>query len=317
MAQDYAPEWLEVEKELGRPVPSHDPNPETKRPPIDARFKRLAAQWQPQIQSVKTRDEKVNDNVTARVYTPEATGSLPVGVFLHGGGFVAGNLDSEDPQCRYIAHHVPCIVVSVAYRLVPAPADIMVDDCVAGYDWAWQHAEQLGGNPQKMFVTGGSAGGHLSFAVTDRLVGNPATRNHIQGCVIYFPLLLHPETVPQAYQHLYKSRAENDPDARFLDTKSNYIIFNQYGFHADNPGHFPLTGNNLDKFPPTWIATGGKDVLRDDGTIAEAMLKDIGVPVARVNYPGLPHFFHIYPPLEKRITFMEDLVKGVGYVLSA
>lgn len=73
-----------------------------------------------------------------RIYAPKdhSGGSLPVGVYTHGGGFVCGNLDSEDPICRAVAEHTPCIIVSVDYRLGPKyKLPTMLDDSVKAYAW--------------------------------------------------------------------------------------------------------------------------------------------------------------------------------------
>lgn len=97
----------------------------------------LASQMPPPDTSIATKDETV-DGVSIRIYTPEgAEGKkLPVGVFTHGGGYICGNLDSEDPVCRIVAKNTPCIIVSVDYRLGPKhkmPA--MLDDTVTAYKW--------------------------------------------------------------------------------------------------------------------------------------------------------------------------------------
>lgn len=98
----------------------------------------VASQSPPPDPSVKTRDDTA-DGVPVRVYTPEAASSskkLPLGVYAHGGGYVLGSLDSEDAWCRYVAKNVPCVVVSVDYRLAPkAKMPAMLDDCVKGFQW--------------------------------------------------------------------------------------------------------------------------------------------------------------------------------------
>lgn len=97
----------------------------------------LAGLSPPPDLTVKTRDTSGN-GVPVRIYTPEgAEGkSLPVGVYYHGGGYVLGNLDSEDALCRYIAKHTPCIIVSTDYRLAPEhkiPA--ILEDSVSAFKW--------------------------------------------------------------------------------------------------------------------------------------------------------------------------------------
>jgi versiconal hemiacetal acetate esterase len=99
----------------------------------------IAAQSPPPDTSIQTRDETA-DGVPVRIYTPAAASvgkKLPVGVYYHGGGYLVGNLDSEDAWCRYISKHTPCIVVSVDYRLSPKhKLPVMLDDSLAAYKWA-------------------------------------------------------------------------------------------------------------------------------------------------------------------------------------
>ena len=96
----------------------------------------IAAQSPPPDASVNTRDETA-DGVPVRIYSPQgATGELPVGVYYHGGGYVLGNLDSEDGWCRYIAKNTPCVIISVDYRLGPKfKLPVMLEDSLTAYRW--------------------------------------------------------------------------------------------------------------------------------------------------------------------------------------
>jgi len=129
--QDYAEEWLQFEEELGE-------RPSLAGPAYNGVMIELGKRWQPVDLSVETRDEGVDENVAVRVYTPTRSlhSKLPVVVFFHGGGYAFGDLDSEDPQCKYVASSTPCIVVSVQYRLSPMyKLPIPIDDCCTGFQW--------------------------------------------------------------------------------------------------------------------------------------------------------------------------------------
>ena len=83
-------------------------------------------------------DEKINPEVMVRVYTPKQKSDhpLPVGVFGHGGGFCGGDLNSDDKTARFLAEHLPCIVVSIDYRLGPRyKFPTMLNDFEAGFNW--------------------------------------------------------------------------------------------------------------------------------------------------------------------------------------
>ena len=90
----------------------------------------------PPDMSVSTVDEDA-DGVPVRIYTPDARhGKLPLGVYYHGGGYCVGDLNSEDAWCRYIAKSVPCIIVSVDYRLAPKyKMPVMLNDSIKAWNW--------------------------------------------------------------------------------------------------------------------------------------------------------------------------------------
>lgn len=126
---------MQVEKALGsRPVLKGSPEE------IKAQYNGLAALLAegrpPPDPYVSTKDMTIA-GVKCRVYTPGSpTAPLPVGIFTHAGGFVCGDLDSEDAFCRVISKAVNCILVSVDYRLGPEhklPA--MLQDTLAVYQW--------------------------------------------------------------------------------------------------------------------------------------------------------------------------------------
>lgn len=97
----------------------------------------LAAQSPPPDTSVETRNESA-DGVPVRIYTPPGAAGkkLPLAVYLHGGGYLVGDLNTEDPWCRLIAKETPCIVVSVDYRLsTEHKLPVMLDDSVTAFKW--------------------------------------------------------------------------------------------------------------------------------------------------------------------------------------
>ena len=87
-------------------------------------------------------------------------------VWLHGGGWVTGTLETHDQLCRQLCDASDTIVVSVDYRLAPeAKFPAAVDDCVAAWTWVNDHADELGGDPARIAVGGDSAGGNLAAVV--------------------------------------------------------------------------------------------------------------------------------------------------------
>jgi acetyl esterase len=104
--------------------------------------------------------------IPVRIYTPYGEGPFPVLVQFHGGGWVIGNPDTHEPSCRAIANRACCIVISVDYRLSPEhkfPA--AVHDAYDATLWAWRHAAEINGDPDRLAVGGDSAGGNLATVV--------------------------------------------------------------------------------------------------------------------------------------------------------
>lgn len=85
--------------------------------------------------------DDIADGIPIRIYKPKdaATTKLPIAVYYHGGGYMLGNLDTEDSWCRYLAKITPCIVVSVDYRLAPEfKMPTMLNDSLAAYKWVYR-----------------------------------------------------------------------------------------------------------------------------------------------------------------------------------
>ena len=204
--------------------------------------------WKINWQCVRTGDEKIDNDVTVRIYHPkEARTSgqkLPVCVYAHGGGYCCGNLDAEDPLCRAIARFTPCIVVSVDYRLGPRyKMPTMIDDCVTAYKWvswiskqvqqglecwcldqAWQAAEKLGADQHKYFSAGGSAGGGLAFSIAEKMIAN-GKRDCIQGIVALVPVTLHYSNIPDEFKSMYTSYVENEVGSPIIDKQTMTTFF--------------------------------------------------------------------------------------------
>src|ERR1700745_3012229 len=126
----------------------------------------LAAMEVPPNPNVTSEDRSVPGpdgapDIKVRIYRPvDATGTLPGIYYIHGGGMILGDLDGEDAVAASICEHADTVVVSVEYRLgsePPYPAP--VEDCYAGLAWMAGHAAELGFNPERLAVYGGSAGG--------------------------------------------------------------------------------------------------------------------------------------------------------------
>nr|RBQ90480.1 hypothetical protein FVER53263_07643 [Fusarium verticillioides] len=318
MAPYLDPEWLEVEKELGGRLVLGG-TMENYRAGGEAIGKYIRAHLPPpRDDGLQVADEKINENVTVRIYKPkDSKEALPVGVFCHGGGFSDGSIDMEDGLCRLIASMYPCIIVSLEYRLTPS-VDIKVvfQDAFDGFSWTYENASKLDGDQGRVFMLGSSCGGTLSLATAHRLIEH-GRAGQLKGAINLAGGTVHPANVPKHLQHLTKSMEENATDVPIIDGQTAKMINASTGLdkHVDDEWLFPLLSSHLDKFPRTYLVACGADPLRDDNVAMKHELRSKGVKVKLDVYEGLPHVFWMFPTLSATKTFIGNLLAGIKFIL--
>ncbi len=208
-------------------------------------------------------------------------------LYLHGGGWTVGNLDTHDPQCRRFANRAGCIVISVDYRLAPEhrfPA--AVDDMLAAADWLVARAAEFGADPRRVAVAGDSSGGTLAATLGQMLRG----RDDIRLCL---QVLIYPGTDLRMTSPSYTRLGQGF----FLTkTKMKWFIGNylRTPADADDPRASPLLADNFANLPPALLITAGLDPLLDEGVAYGDRLREAGVAVEHVNYAGWPHGFFFW-----------------------
>jgi acetyl esterase len=222
--------------------------------------------------------------IPVRVYTPAIDGPLPVFVYLHGGGWVIGNIESSDGLCRALCNAARCIVMSVDYRLAPEhPFPAAVEDSYYAVLWASKNAGGFGGDESRIAVGGDSAGGNLAAVVTQiaRDRGQPALKHQ---------LLIYPVTDAACNTPSYSQNAEG----YFLTKAAMQWFWGHYlGRDADpsNPLASPLRAHSFKGLPPAMVITAEYDPLRDEGESYANRLRDAGIPVQLTRYEGMIHGF--------------------------
>lgn len=224
--------------------------------------------------------------IAARHYRPPAGGQpAPLVVFLHGGGWVFGDLDSHDSACRLICRDAGVHVLAVDYRLAPEhPAPAAVDDAYAAYRWAREHAAELGADPRRVAVAGDSAGGNLT-AVVCRLArdaGDPMPS---------LQWLIYPVTDQRG-----QARSRSLLGDGFLLTKHDMDWFTDSylrdsGLDRTDPIVSPLLADDLSGLPPALVITAGFDPLRDEGEQYAVKLREAGVTVDHRVMTSMIHAF--------------------------
>ncbi len=222
--------------------------------------------------------------INIRIYWPPTDHAAPPTlVFFHGGGFVAGDLDTHDGTCRQHAVGSDVVVVSVDYRLAPEhPYPAAVDDAWAATQWVAEHASEIDADASRLAVAGDSAGGTISAVVAQRARDNG-------GPPILFQLLWYPSTL---WDTSLPSFTEN-ADAAILDREAIAAFSRWYAGDVDlsdpPPGMAPGRAENLAGLAPAYIAVAGHDPLRDDGIRYGELLTAAGVPVVVDNAETLVH----------------------------
>jgi acetyl esterase len=222
--------------------------------------------------------------ISVRLYVPAGAGPFPGLVWLHGGGFVLGDLEMQDDICRSFANAVPCLVVSVDYRLAPEhrfPA--AVEDTYAATRWSAENITSHGGDATRLVVAGESAGGNLAavVALMARDRGYPA---------VCFQLLVNPLMNLASFD---TASYEQFATGYLLTRRDMEWIRSQYIAVEDRPHPYvsPLLARDLTGLPPALVITSEFDVLRDEGEAYARRLQEAGVPATLWRYDGMLHGF--------------------------
>jgi acetyl esterase len=221
-----------------------------------------------------------------RLYRPSAgPGPAPALVYLHGGGWVVGDLDTHDVLCRELAAQSGCVVVSVDYRLGPeAPFPAAIDDAVAALRWVREQAGALGLDPARLAIGGDSAGGNLAAAAC--LVLRDA--GDLAG--LRFQLLIYPATDMRATAPSHQSNGQG-----YLLTAETIAYYR--GHYMPDPADYtdhrasPLLHPELGGLPPALVLTAGFDPLRDEGRAYADALSAAGTPAQMICFERQIHGF--------------------------
>ena len=226
--------------------------------------------------------------VPVRVYTPAIElppDAPPRGavLFVHGGGWLEGSLESHDGLCRALCNGSDAVVVAVGYRLAPEhPFPAAVEDCCAALAWLHTNAASLDVDPERLAAVGDSAGANL-VAVAGRRAhqdGGPELRLQ----VLAYPAL----------------DAAMDTDS-YRDLAADYGLTREamersWRMYADghdptDPELSPLRAEDLSGAPPSLIIACEYDPLRDEGERYGERLREAGVQARVIRYPGVAHGF--------------------------
>lgn len=229
-------------------------------------------------------------DIAVRVWRPRNPQTpVPAYFFLHGGGWVLGNLDTAEAECGPVASLVPCAVVHVDYRLAPEhPFPTPLDDCLTAYAWLLEHADELGIDPNLVAIGGASAGGNLAaamcLALRDRGLPQPSLQ-----VLDAAPFDLTPMPDPAA---------AGGPARPGLSVAEFNMFARHYVPEAEaavNPLVSPLRAADLSGLAPALVVVAEYDPLRDQAEDYLAALRAADVPAAGIRVLGHIHGGWVVP----------------------
>lgn len=248
--------------------------------------------------------------IPLRIYTPLAAKyeRLPILLFMHGGGWTLGSLQTHDNITRALAAKTPAIVVAVDYRLAPEhPFPAGIEDSFAALEWVVLNARTLGGDASCIGLAGDSAGANIAIAI--------ARRAHRVGIELVYQALFYPST---DLSH-FETASHAEFGSGHLLTNESLHRFRDFYLRDPrdwtNPEASPLLADD-DQFaclPPSLVLVAGCDPLREEGIAFARKLEANGVPLKLQVEKGAIHGFLRFFNTDTRATdFVESILDGIS-----
>ena len=220
--------------------------------------------------------------ISFRLYSPAPDRTLPALLYIHGGGWVVGDLDTHDSVCRALARRAVCVVLALDYRLAPEdPFPAAVEDAWAGLSWLADHATDLGADAGRIAVGGDSSGGNLSAVLAQR------SRDR-GGPKLVAQVLIYPVTDCDFDTDSYRDAATGYG----LTRESMLWYWNQYlpdESKRVSPDASPLRAPDLSELPPALVITCKLDPLASEGAAYAEALRSAGVRVEHIIESDMIH----------------------------
>jgi acetyl esterase/lipase len=230
--------------------------------------------------------------VRVRLYRPQDhPNKLPALFWIHGGGYVMGDIEQDDRLMRQIVNRIQCVAASVDYRIAPEhPFPAPVEDCYSGLKWLFDNADSVGVEKSRIAVGGASAGGGLAAGLA--LLARDRKELQISFQLLIYPMIDDRNQTPASY-------AITDP--RVWNRESNRLGWKAYlGREGGGPDVSPYAAaaraTDLANLPPTFISVGALDLFVDENIEYAQRLIQAEVPTELHVYPGAFHGFDLFAP---------------------
>jgi len=276
------------------------------------KFQKMSSgQTEVHIPDMETEDCLVKASgrkIPVRIYSPDTEGASPAFIFLHGGGFSEGSIETHDLICRKIALYSGWKVISVEYRLAPEhkfPAGL--NDSYEAAEWVFSNRERLSVRENQIAIGGDSAGANLATVICIKAREHGSMRFCKQ-------VLIYPTTdaSTEGYEScdLFKRGYVYTKNS----IKMTYDLYLNPDEDRTNPYISPIRAADLSGLPPALIVTAEFDPLRDQGEKYAERLREFGVPVMLKRVEGMTHaFLSFFPELDEfdsTLKLIGDFLRG-------
>lgn len=251
----------------------------------------------PPVEGVVSEDRQVPGpegapDVPVRIYQPvERSPQLPALLWIHGGGYVLGDIEGDDLRARQFAKDLDCVVVSVEYRLAPEhPFPAPIEDCYAALRWLAATAGELGVDRSRIAIGGASAGGGLAAGLA--LLARDRGEVPLAFQLLIYPMIDDRNVAPAGEQY---------PDTLIWSRANNIVGWRSYlgqdgGGDDVSPYAAAFRATDLAGLPPAYVPVGDIDLFIDEDILYAQRLIQAGVPTELHVYPGGFHGFDALAP---------------------
>lgn len=241
--------------------------------------------------------------VPVRLLYPSANRPLPVIVYLHGGGWVVGSLETHACGMHALANASNCVVAAVDYALAPEHKfPTAITEAAAVVEHIAANGAAWGVDPARIALAGDSAGGNIAMGVEVHLRDKGRSPVGALG-------LIYPVTGSDFETGSYRRFGGGEWGLSQADMRSYFAHYVRGPEDLDDPRAVPLKAD-LTGFPPTFVSAAGLDVLRDDSLRLDARLRAAGVPCTLDLYEGVTHGFMSLTRMVPKAQAMIDTLAG-------
>ena len=239
------------------------------------------------MSSVYVEDIRINGgNLRLRTYTPKTplSENRNILLYLHGGGWTINSPENCERFCRDFAVENDATVIAPDYRLAPEyPYPAANEDAKTAYLWSVEHARLVGGSPERIYIGGDSAGGHLAFATALDLRDDESVETKPCGLIAFYPAIDLEHTDTESYKYFGENFA--------LNSGLMKLYIRAYAPTAQMRKSASIADRNLAGLPRSLVLVSECDILRSEAENFAKRLAASGVKTRCVRLEGATHIY--------------------------